>query len=157
MVNLVDLIELHIKAQMDDSGGNKVLLRRNELAQYFGCAPSQINYVIQTRFTLERGYVTESQRGGGGYIRVIRLELEKIEKLLPTLSRLDGGGASQRQALDFVHWLEEQELISTREARIMSSVMDRTVLGLELPLRDGVRARMLVAMVEAILGCGEDK
>jgi transcriptional regulator CtsR len=155
-LNLVDVIEMHIKTLLEESNSNKVLLRRNELAQYFGCAPSQINYVIQTRFSMERGYVTESQRGGGGYIRVIRLDLAKIEKLLPTLASLDQGGASQRQALDFIHWLLEQQLISQREAGIMSSIMDRTVLGLELPFRDGLRARMLVAMVEAILGCGEE-
>lgn len=155
-MNLVDVIEMHIKTLLEESNSNKVLLRRNELAQYFGCAPSQINYVIQTRFSMERGYVTESQRGGGGYIRVIRLDLAKIEKLLPTLASLDQGGASQRQALDFIHWLLEQQLISQREAGIMSSIMDRTVLGLELPFRDGLRARMLVAMVEAILGCGEE-
>lgn len=150
-MNLADVIELHIKALLENSSENRIFLRRNELAQHFGCAPSQINYVIQTRFSTERGYVTESQRGGGGFIRITRLDLQRVEKLLPTLSRLDGGAVSQRQALDLVHWLHAQELISPREAAIMSAVMDRSVLGIELPLRDGLRARMMVAMIEAIL------
>lgn len=150
-LNLVDLIEIHIKSQLEDSLNNKILLRRNELAQHFGCAPSQINYVIQTRFSVERGYITESQRGGGGYIRIIRLDLDKLEKLLPTLARLEDG-ISQRQALDFIHWLQDQDLVSQREAKIMAAVMDRDVLELEMSVRDGLRGRMLMAMVEAIVG-----
>jgi len=153
-MNLVDIIELHIKSQLEDSLDNRVLLRRNELAQFFGCAPSQINYCIQTRFNVERGYVTESQRGGGGFIRIIRLDLDKLEKLLPTLARIDEGGISQRQALDIIIWLQNQNLVSTREAMIMSAVMDRSVLDLELPTRDGLRARMLASMVEAIIRGG---
>lgn len=150
-MNLVDLIEIHIKSQLEGSLNNKILLRRNELAQHFGCAPSQINYVIQTRFSVERGYITESQRGGGGYIRIIRLDLDRLEKLLPALARLEGG-ISQRQALDFIHWLLDQDLVSQREAKIMAAVMDRDVLNLEMSVRDGLRGRMLIAMVEAIVG-----
>ncbi|MDD2283458.1 MAG: CtsR family transcriptional regulator, partial [Eubacteriales bacterium] len=96
-MNLVDIIELYIKTLLDDSMDNMVLLRRNELAQHFGCAPSQINYVIQTRFNPQRGYVTESQRGGGGFIRLIRLDLDKLEMILPVLDEL-GEELSQRQA-----------------------------------------------------------
>lgn len=149
-MNLVDVIEIYIKSQLEGSENNRVLLRRNELAQYFGCAPSQINYCIQTRFSVERGYITESQRGGGGYIRIIRLDMDTLDKILPELAKLEDG-VSQRQALDFIHWLHEQELISLREARIMAAVMDREVLGLEMPVRDELRPRMLAAMVEAII------
>ena len=54
---------------------NSIELRRNELASYFNCVPSQINYVIQTRFTTERGYIVESRRGGGGHIRITRVKI----------------------------------------------------------------------------------
>jgi len=149
-MNLVDVIERYIKALLEKSVDNMVLLRRNELAQYFGCAPSQINYVIQTRFNPQRGYVTESQRGGGGYIRLIRLDLDKLEMILPVFDEL-GEEISQRQALDFVHWLYDQELIDTREAKIMSAVMDRAVLDIPAPVRSELRYRILWAMVEAII------
>ena len=96
-MNLVDLIELHIKSMLQKSKDNQILLRRNELAQHFGCAPSQINYVIQTRFNVERGYVIESQRGGGGFIRIIRVDVDEFGRALAALSRL-GGRISQRQA-----------------------------------------------------------
>ena len=53
---------------------NSIELKRNELASYFNCVPSQINYVISTRFTTERGYIVESRRGGGGHIKITRVE-----------------------------------------------------------------------------------
>lgn len=152
MVNLVDLIEQHIKSLLEQSEDNVVVLRRNELASAFGCAPSQINYVIQTRFSLERGYVTESQRGGGGFVRIIQLELADIQDLLPLMKELAQGTISQRQATDIIVWLKEQEVITNREMRMMQAVVDRAVLDVPLPLRDNLRARLLAAMVMAIIG-----
>lgn len=149
-MNLVDLIELHIKSMLEDSLDNKVLLRRNELAQYFGCAPSQINYCIQTRFSVERGYVIESQRGGGGFIRIIRLDMDKFKQILVALARLKQG-ISQRQAQDFIHWMREQELVTSREAGLMAAVMESSFVGLSLSDQNQLRFRMLVAMVEAII------
>jgi transcriptional regulator CtsR len=149
-MNLVDIIEIYIKTLLDESMDNVVQLQRNELALHFGCAPSQINYVIQTRFNPQRGYITESQRGGGGYIRLIRLDLDKLEKILTVFDQL-GEEVSQRQALDFLYWLHDQELIDTREAQIMSAVMDRGVLDVPAPIRRQLRYRILWAMVEAII------
>ena len=149
-MNLVDVIEMYIKTLLEESMDNVVLLRRNELAQHFGCAPSQINYVIQTRFNPQRGYSIESQRGGGGYIRLIRLDLDKLEQILPVIDRL-GEEISQRQALDFLRWLLEQGLIGDREFQLMAAAMDRDVLGGAASLRGRLRNRILLAMVEAIL------
>ncbi len=149
-MNLVDIIEMYIKTLLDESMDNVVMLRRNELAQHFRCAPSQINYVIQTRFNPHRGYLTESQRGGGGYIRLIRLDLDKLDRILPVMAEL-GEEVSQRQALDFLHWLRTQDLIEEREAQLMAAVMDSEVLGIPAPLRGELRYRILWAMVEAII------
>lgn len=149
-MNLVDIIEIYIKTLLDESMDNVVQLQRNELALHFGCAPSQINYVIQTRFNPQRGYITESQRGGGGYIRLIRLDLDKLEKILTVFDQL-GEEVSQRQALDFLYWLHDQELIDAREEQIMSAVMDRGVLDVPAPIRRQLRYRILWAMVEAII------
>ncbi len=150
-MNLVDIIEKHIKAMLEQSDDNVIMLRRNELAQNFGCAPSQINYVIHTRFSLERGYVTESQRGGGGYVRIIRLDLDDISELLPLMEELSRDGLNQRQALDIIAWLHEQDVITRRELRMMHAVVDRAVLDVPLPIRDKMRARLLAAMVAAII------
>ena len=71
-MRLSDSIESFIKTMLNDDSA-EVELKRNELAEYFQCAPSQINYVLATRFSPDHGYVTESRRGGGGYIRIVRV------------------------------------------------------------------------------------
>ncbi|HOC06810.1 MAG: CtsR family transcriptional regulator [Bacillota bacterium] len=149
-MNLVDVIEMYIKALLDESMDNVIQLRRNELAQYFGCAPSQINYVIQTRFNPQRGYITESQRGGGGYIRLIRLDLDNMEKILSAFEQLEEE-VSQRQAQDFLCWLREQGLIDNREAQMMAAVVAREVLDVPAATRRKLRYRILWAMIEAII------
>ena len=74
MAQLSNEIEKFIKDLMEDD--SQVELKRNELAQHFGCAPSQINYVLATRFTIDHGYVIESRRGGGGYVHIVRMRQE---------------------------------------------------------------------------------
>ena len=79
-MRLSDSIESFIKTLITQEEP-EVELKRNELAEYFGCAPSQINYVIMSRFTPERGYLTESRRGGGGFIRIVKKPLQRNEFL----------------------------------------------------------------------------
>ena len=80
--NIARLIE-----KMLDDGGGFAELKRNDLASQLGCVPSQINYVITSRFTPERGYITESRRGGGGYIKIVRVKLSiRGDNLNPSAS-----------------------------------------------------------------------
>ena len=74
MTNLADFIERFIQQKLHEGADGHVLVRRNELADELSCAPSQISYVLSTRFTLDRGYLVESRRGAGGFIRIARLE-----------------------------------------------------------------------------------
>ena len=80
-MRLSDTIESFIKELLSQNE-TEVELKRNELAEYFGCAPSQINYVLATRFTPDHGYVIESRRGGGGYIRIMRVVKSGSQHLL---------------------------------------------------------------------------
>lgn len=75
MRNISDIIERYLKSILHESPEGMVEIQRNDLADQFSCVPSQINYVISTRFTLEKGYLVESKRGGGGYVRIQRIEL----------------------------------------------------------------------------------
>lgn len=75
MASISDQIEYYLKKLIEKYKG-EVEIKRNQLANDFNCAPSQINYVLETRFPLEKGYVVESQRGGGGYVRIIRIKIE---------------------------------------------------------------------------------
>ena len=75
MRNISDIIERYLKGILHESPEGLIEIQRNDLADQFSCVPSQINYVISTRFTLEKGYLVESKRGGGGYVRIQRIEL----------------------------------------------------------------------------------
>lgn len=150
MRNVSDIIENYLKKVLELSEGEIVEIKRNEVADKFQCVPSQINYVINTRFTIERGYRVESKRGGGGYIRISRVRLHNRAQLIDQLKALVGKNISQSRAQDIVLRLVEEEVISDRKAKLMLSVMDRSVLNIDLPIRDELRARMLKAMLQAI-------
>lgn len=127
-----------------------VEIKRNEIADKFQCVPSQINYVINTRFTIEKGYVVESKRGGGGYIRIMKVHSYDHAHLIDQLIEIIKDRLSQSSAEDVIYRLVEEEIISKREARIMLSVIDRSVLYIDLPHRDELRARMLKAMLQTL-------
>ncbi len=149
MANLADDIEEFLKQMLRDSG--VVEIQRATLASQFGCAPSQINYVLATRFSLERGYLVESRRGGGGFLRIIRLNLETGDSLHALVHQQIGSHLSQDEALGYIGRLLEQNIIDDREAALMQAAVHRDSIGLELPMRDVVRASLLKAMIIAIL------
>ncbi|WP_420850357.1 CtsR family transcriptional regulator [Peribacillus alkalitolerans] len=132
------------------SGKEIVEIKRSEIADKFQCVPSQINYVINTRFTTERGYAVESKRGGGGYIRIMKVKVYDHAHLIDQLMTLTSTRIAQSSAEDIINRLVAENIISRREAKMMVSVMDRSVLYIDLPIRDELRARMLKAMLETL-------
>lgn len=151
MRNISDIIEQYLKQVLDMSDRAIVEIKRSEIADKFECVPSQINYVINTRFTLERGYLVESKRGGGGYIRIIKVKANDDSHLIEQLIRLVNNRIPQTSAEDVILRLVEEEVVTKREAKIMLSVIDRSVLFIELPHRDELRARMLRAMLTSLM------
>ncbi|ANB60903.1 CtsR family transcriptional regulator [Anoxybacteroides amylolyticum] len=147
MRNISDIIEQYLKQVLNMSDQEIVEIKRSEIADKFQCVPSQINYVINTRFTLERGYMVESKRGGGGYIRIMKVKTKNEGQLIDQLLSLIDHRISQSSAEGIIHRLVEEKVISQREANIMLSVIDRSVLYIDLPQRDELRARMLKAML----------
>lgn len=150
MRNISDIIEQYLKSVLDSNGKEIVEIKRSEIADRFQCVPSQINYVINTRFTIERGYMVESKRGGGGYIRIIKVRADNQAHLLEQILRLINQRLSQAAAEDIIGRLVTEEVISSREAKLMLSVIDRSVLYIELPHRDELRARMVKAMLTSL-------
>jgi transcriptional regulator of stress and heat shock response len=150
MRNISDIIENYLKQVLDISDSDLVEIKRSEIADKFQCVPSQINYVINTRFTIERGYIVESKRGGGGYIRIMKVHTDDHAHLIDQLLSLFGNRISQGSAEDVIYRLVAEEVISNREAKIMMSVIDRSVLYIDLPYRDELRARMLRAMLTSL-------
>ncbi len=106
--------------------------------------------MINTRFTVEKGYIVESKRGGGGYIRIMRIRHQNQSELIDEIIFLIGDSIPQRAALDILDRLLEEELITAREAKLMLASIDRTTLAFQLPLRDELRARILKSALTAL-------
>lgn len=150
MKNISDIIEGYLKKVLEMSDKEHVEIKRSEIADKFQCVPSQINYVINTRFTIERGYIVESKRGGGGYIRIMKVKSYEYADLIDHLLSLIDDRLPQNSAEDVIIRLVDEQIINEREAKIMLSVMDRSVLYIDLPYRDELRARILKAMLTTL-------
>ena len=150
-MRLSDSIETFIKALMTEEESS-VELKRNELAEYFGCAPSQINYVLATRFTLDDGYVTESRRGGGGYIRIVRVVNSGNQQLMYLINERIGQSISEAEAVRLIAQLMERKIISQSEGDIMRAAVSAAALSVPVPdaVKDAQRARSLKAMLTAV-------
>ena len=150
LTSLSDQIEKYFRKMLKNAEG-EIEIKRNKLADEFNCAPSQINYVLDTRFTVEKGYLIESQRGGGGYIRLIRINIDsETETLKNIISRLDDG-VTQKEAAGVIDRLYENDLIDEREKKLMKVAVNRRVLRMDLPYRDYIRGRILKSMLKVIL------
>ncbi|MGC8487658.1 MAG: CtsR family transcriptional regulator [Clostridia bacterium] len=147
MATLSDAIEAYLLARLDAEEG-VLEIQRGELAERFGCVPSQVTYVLVTRFTPERGFLVEARRGGGGGIRITRLQ-SGVDDLLALLGDL--WAIDQARAQNLIERFLQASIISTREAVLMVRAVDRTVLDLDLPERDRLRARLLRAMLASVL------
>lgn len=145
MAQLSDTIEQFIKELLE--GDAQVELRRNELAQHFGCAPSQINYVLATRFSVDHGYIIESRRGGGGYIRIVRMRERSPETLLSVILERIGNSVSEENALALISNLMERNIVTKNEARLMRAAVGRNALALPVSAKDVLRASVLSNMI----------
>ena len=126
MTNLTSVIEQYINELLDaESKEAKISLRRKELAESFGCVPSQINYVLRSRFTPEKGYLVESQRGGHGYIRIVRLSYDSPENRLEHIDDIVGDSLSERDCKKLLVVLQERGLINARERLIIEVALRR--------------------------------
>ena len=143
---LSDSIEEFIKTLME--GDNmEIELRRNELAEHFQCAPSQINYVLATRFTPDHGYVIESRRGGGGYIRIVRLASTSREDLLQSLYQRIGMSISASDAAKIVEHLKLENIVTPDEASLMLAALSPQAVPLPLGMKDALCAGTLRSMI----------
>ena len=126
MAQLSDNIEHFIKELMCEEA--QIDLRRNELAQHFGCAPSQINYVLATRFSVDHGYIIESRRGGGGYVRIVRMQERDEGNLLDALLSRVGNSVTEETANAIIAHLTDRKLVTAKEAALTLPVSAKDVL-----------------------------
>lgn len=138
--------------EMIEKGDGSANVRRNDMAQTLGCVPSQISYVISSRFTPERGYVTESRRGGGGYIRIVRVPMTKDQYLTHFFYAV-GDSISRDEAQAYIRNLEDHGVITQREARIISgAVSDSALEGVrDKAQRNSVRADIMRQIIMTLM------
>lgn len=145
MARLSDIIEEFIKEMIANSNGI-IELQRNEIANKFNCVPSQINYVIDTRFTTEHGYHVESRRGGGGCITIRRVLISKGDYLMHIINNV-GDYISQQAVHAFINNFVDYGIINSREAEIMKAATSDKVLPFPPNIRDACRAAILKNML----------
>ena len=150
-MRLSDSIESFIKTLLNEES-TEVELKRNELAEYFGCAPSQINYVLATRFSPDHGYLTESRRGGGGYIRIVRVVQSGSQRLMYLVNERIGDSLEEDECQRLISQLKEQRIVTADEASLMASAISTRALGIPVPdvLKGALRARMMKSMLMTI-------
>lgn len=137
--------------EMLDEGDGSAELRRNDLAAQLGCVPSQINYVITSRFTPSRGYVTESRRGGGGYIRIVRVPMDRSAYLMHFFQAV-GDGLDEGTARAFIGALLERGIVSEREASVIAAAVAGSSLdSVPQNLRENVRADVFRHILLALM------
>ncbi len=151
MARLSDIIEAFIKQMIADTDGT-IEIQRNELANHFNCVPSQINYVIDTRFTADRGYYVESRRGGGGHVKIRRININRPGNYLMHIVSSMGNSISQQSAEVFINNFVDYDVISEREGFVMkAAVSDKVLGGIQMPDRDILRAVLLKNMIISLL------
>ena len=150
-MRLSDTIENFIKDMLAQEQ-EEIELKRNELADYFHCAPSQINYVLATRFTPDHGFVTSSQRGGGGYIRIVRIRRSGSEHLAYLLHQRIGDTLDEAGAMLLCRQLAEKDIVSPLEASTMAAALSSRALSVPLTeaLKDVLRAKIMKSMLLSI-------
>ena len=141
-LGISDIIAAFINEVLSDTGGTAEL-QRAELANRFNCVPSQINYVISTRFSPEHGYVVESRRGGGGYIRIKRVAMDSELLLMHTVNAI-GDRVDANTAAALIKNLLHNDVISDNEAKLILTSTGSNALRPANPLeRDVLRASIL--------------
>ena len=143
--NTSDSIEEYIKQLLAQSGIAEI--KRSNLADAFQVVPSQINYVIKTRFTASRGYIVESKRGGGGYIRIARVSFSDQHQMFDNLMGSIGECISEQVFTDLIQLLFDEKIISEREGNLILVTASDEVLGKDAP---EIRARMLRKILQRL-------
>ena len=140
-MGISDIIAEFIRAELEDS--DVLELQRSDLAERFHCVPSQINYVMSTRFSPEHGYIVESRRGGGGYIRISRVRVDRPTLLMHSINSI-GQEIDLPSALAIVENLEGADAISQDTANILRLVLGDTALRtVPRVARDALRADLM--------------
>ncbi|MCX7829035.1 MAG: CtsR family transcriptional regulator [Thermanaerothrix sp.] len=156
MSSLTKAIEEYITRLFEEAGSHQISLRRKELAERFGCVPSQINYVLRSRFAPEHGFVVESQRGGHGYIRIVQLRLKDPKERVDHIEKLVGRAITEQESKRLLSNLQNRGLITPRERLIIEVALRnqdeqcRNLFDVPVFRRDTMRAELLKRLITSL-------
>ena len=145
-MRISDIIEEFIKELFDENHNDYIEIQRNELAHQFNCVPSQINYVIETRFKPSQGYYVESKRGGGGNIKIKKVKTSKSDYITYIINNIGSEMTSNDVDIlisDFLTY----NIITKEEAKLLKVATSDNVLKLDKNIKDEVRARIFKNML----------
>jgi transcriptional regulator CtsR len=145
-MRMSDMIEEFIKDLFDEENNDYIEIQRNDLAEQFNCVPSQINYVISTRFKPSQGYYVESKRGGGGHITIKKINITKSNYIMHIIPSI--GDKLTAQEVDiFISNLLSYEIITTEQAKLLKVATSDNVLTIPQQYRDALRASIFKNML----------
>lgn len=155
--SLTKIIEDYIAQLLEQNSDGSVSLRRKDLAERFGCVPSQINYVLRSRFAPENGFLVESQRGGHGYIRVVQLTFKNCDEKVDHIADLVGNAITEQEARKLLVNLQNREVLAPRERLIIEVALrnqednGRTLFDISPYRRDLMRAELLRKLLTSLV------
>lgn len=146
MANISDQIEKFIIATLGEN--ESIEITRNSLAEYFSCVPSQINYVLETRFTVDRGFVVESRRGGGGFVKISKIKTDDNNKYLNNLFLESiGDELSSKRFSQILDKLVGDGIMQQRERKLVEASLSDDSLSMPFTIRDKVRAKAFKSVI----------
>lgn len=148
MKSVSDVIEEFIMSSLD--ADDFIELSRNDLAKFFSCVPSQINYVLNTRFTINRGFVVESQRGGSGYIKVVRMQ-DNNNNFLKNALNIASLPLNVTQAVQLLTQMGERKILNEREVQLIKSTISVKALNNPINIDNKIRANILRSVIIELL------
>ena len=143
-MRISDVIEDFIKELLEDD--DYAVIQRNDLAEHFTCVPSQINYVISTRFTPMQGYYVESSRGGGGCIKIRKVNITHSDYLMHIINSI-GNSITAKEVEIFVKNFLDYNIINDIEAKLIKAATSDKALTLPKETKDEIRARIFKNML----------
>ena len=145
-MRISDIIEEFIKELFEEENNDYIEIQRNELAQHFNCVPSQINYVISTRFKPSQGYYVESKRGGGGNIKIKKINSTKSEYIMHIINNI-GNSLTTNEIDILISDFLTYNIVTENEAKLLKVATNDNVLQLTKDIKDEVRARIFKNML----------
>ena len=151
MAKISDDIEEFLKSMLKQTENNMIEIHRNILAEQFNCAPSQISYVLTTRFRDNKGYIVESRRGGGGSIKIYEIKMQGEEQIDEIINTSIGESITKLKAYDILNHLLHKKIVDERESHIIKrAISDRALSLVEIDKKNKLRAKILKETLLAI-------